>query len=565
MNKNQKPSLVQKYVPITKWLPKYNKAWLSKDIIAGFSVWALMVPEALGYATISGVPLQYGLYAAGIGLIIYAIFASSKHVITGPSSALAAISGAAVLSAGATGSAEAVSIVATISIIAGFLYLIMGVFKMGWISNFLAASVLTGFIFGIGIEVIVGQLGNLTGTTVTGSNAWTKIFSWLSGLPDLNKSTLIIGVGSLLLLLILRKLLSKVPGVLIILIVGIAVSTYFGLSDKGVEIIGEIPTGLPMFTLPSVSFILNNFSVILAGAIGIFMIAFSESIATARLYATKHNYQIDTNQEMLAQGFANTTSGLFQGISVAGSLSKSALNESSGTKSQMSSLVQGLLVFVTLLFLAPIFTNLPEVVLAAIVIYAVAFGLLNVKEMKRIYKYNRTEFWVAMMALFGVVTFGTLQGVLIGLIISLLVVVFRASKPSIPLLGKLASSDQYVNLENNPSAKAIPNVAIIRIDSALFFPNVEALSSRVQEITSNLNKKVKIVLIDMENVNYIDLEGSDMLIVISSKLLASDIELHLVNIKQSIHKYLLDTNVIKSIGKKNIHKDMVAAEKGFKI
>lgn len=240
---------------------------------------------------------------------------------------------------------EAVALVAAISVVAGLMYLIMGAFKLGWISNFLAASVLTGFIFGIGIDVIIGQLGKITGTTVSGDNAWSKLASWISSLPDLNTTTLLVGVSSILLLLSMHKFTPKIPGALVALVAGIAVSTYFSLSDEGVKIIGEVPTGLPTLVVPSMTFIVDNMSVIITGAIGVFMIALSESIATARLYATKHHYRIDNNQEMLAQGFANTASGMFQGISVAGSLSKSSLNDSSGAKSQMSLVSQDLLYF----------------------------------------------------------------------------------------------------------------------------------------------------------------------------------------------------------------------------
>jgi high affinity sulfate transporter 1 len=551
---------MNKFFPITTWLPKYKRSWLSKDIVAGLSVWALMVPQSLGYASISGVPVQYGLYAAAIGLIAYAIFATSKHVVTGPSSTIAAVSGAAALAVGTAGSSEAIAIVASVSILAGLMYIVLALFKMGWVSNFLAASVLTGFIFGIGIDVIIGQLGKITGTTVTGHSAWSKSWSWLTGLSDTNMATLAVGVGSLVLLYILHKFLPKIPGALVALIIGIGVSTYFNLSSEGVKIVGDVPTGLPSFALPSIDFFINNMPIILPAAIGVLMIALSESIATARLYATKHHYQVDINQEMLAQGVANTTAGLFQGISVAGSLSKSSLNDSSGAKSQVSSLAQGGFVLLTLLLLAPIFTNLPDAVLGAIVIIAVGYGLLNVKEMKRIYKYDRAEFWVAMVALFGVITFGTLQGVIIGLILSILVLIWLASKPSIPEVGKVPETGQYRNVVSHPNAKTIPGVVILKFESALFFANETALSNRIHEIVSEKGSELKIILLDMQSVNHIDLEGSDVLHEIISELSAENKSLHLVNMQSKIKKYLSKTGVIKAIGEKNIYINFKEAE-----
>ncbi len=230
------------------------------------------------------------------------------------------------------------TLVAAITFVTGLMYIVMAIFKMGWVSNFLAASVLTGFIFGIGIDVIIGQFGKITGYSVSGENAWYKLASWVSNLSSTNIATLMVGIGTIILLFLMHKFTPKIPGALVALIVGIAVSTYLGLSNEGVKIVGEVPTGLPSLVFPDFNFIMNNLTVIISSSVAVLMIALSESIATSRLYATKHHYQIDINQEMLAQGTANMSAGLFQGISVAGSLSKSSLNDSSGAKSQMSEL-----------------------------------------------------------------------------------------------------------------------------------------------------------------------------------------------------------------------------------
>ena len=450
------PGLLARYVPILHWLPRYNKAWLTGDMVAGLSVWALMVPQSLGFAAISGVPVQYGLYAAAIALIVYAVFGSSRHVVTGPTSTIAAVTGAAALSVAKAGSSEAIALVAVITMLAGILYIILSVLKMGWVSNFLAESVLVGFIFGIGIDVAVGQLKHVTGTHVSGANVWQKMAGWIESLPHTSMTTLAVGAVALVILFALKIYAPKVPGALVVLVLGIGASAALDLSAHGVAVVGKVPRGLPIPALPDISLITQNFGLILSGAIGVLLVGFSESLASARQYAAKYHYDVDINQEMLAQGMANLTSGFFQGINVAGSLSKSSVNDASGARSEMASLAQGVFVILTLLLLAPLFAALPEAVLGAIVIQAVVFGLMDVKAMKRVYRLNRTEFRVGTIALLGVLTFGTLQGVLIGLVLSLLVLVARSSKPDIPVLGRWPGTEVFHCLEENPESETYP-------------------------------------------------------------------------------------------------------------
>ena len=451
----KKTGLLARYVPILHWLPHYNKAWLTGDVVAGLSVWALMVPQCLGFAAICGVPVQYGLYAAAIALIVYAFFASSRHVVTGPSSTIAAVTGAAVLSVAKAGSSEAIALVAAITLLAGILYIILSVLRMGWVSNFLAESVLVGFVFGIGIDVAVGQLKHVTGTHVSGESVWQKLASLIMSLLQTSTTTLVVGVAALVILIMLKIYAPRVPGALVTLVLGIGASAIFDLSAHGVAVVGAVPRGLPIPALPEISLITKNFGLILSGAIGVLLVGFSESLAAARQYASKYHYDIDINQEMLAQGMANVTSGLFQGINVAGSLSKSSVNDASGAKSEVASLAQGVFVVLTLLFLAPLFADLPEAVLGAIVIQAVVFGLMDVKALKRIYRLNRSEFWVGIVALLGVLTFGTLQGVLTGLMLSLLVLIARSSRPDIPVLGRWPTPRSFIASTKTRTAKPI--------------------------------------------------------------------------------------------------------------
>ncbi|MGD9050597.1 MAG: sulfate permease [Desulfobacterales bacterium] len=555
--------MLARYVPIFQWLPHYNKSWLTGDIVAGLSVWALMVPQCLGFAAICGVPVQYGLYAAAIALIVYALFASSRHVVTGPSSTIAAVTGAAVLSVAKAGSSEAVALVAAITMLAGFLYIILSILRMGWVSNFLAESVLVGFVFGIGIDVAVGQLKHLTGTNVTGESVWQKLASWIGSLPQISTTTLVVGVVALVILFALKICAPRVPGALVTLVLGIAASAIFNLADQGVTVVGKVPRGLPIPVLPDIGLITKNFDLILTGAIGVLMVGFSESLAAARQYASKYHYDIDINQEMLAQGMANVSSGIFQGINVAGSLSKSSVNDVSGAKSEMASLAQGVFVLLTLLILAPLFADLPEAVLGAIVIQAVVTGLMDVKAMKRIYRLNRTEFWVGLIALLGVLTFGTLQGVLIGLFLSLLVLVARSSKPNIPVLGRSPGTDVFHSLDQYPDSETYPGLVIIRFDGPLYFATANALRDKVRAVTTDTDPPVTMVLIDMEGVNYLDLEGSDMLKEIAENMKSAGVEIHLTRVKHDVMEMLMQNGVDRTIGRDHIHSKVFEAVEWF--
>jgi high affinity sulfate transporter 1 len=560
---NEKPGLLARYVPILHWLPHYNKAWLSGDIVAGLSVWALMVPQCLGFAAICGVPVQYGLYAAAIALIVYAFFASSRHVVTGPSSTIAAVTGAAVLSVAKAGSSEAIALVAAITMLAGILYIILSVLRMGWVSNFLAESVLVGFVFGIGIDVAVGQLKHVTGTHVTGANVWQKLASWIASLPQTGTITLVVGVAALVILIVLKIYAPRVPGALLTLVLGIGASAIFDLSAQGVAVVGKVPRGLPIPALPDISLITKNFGLILSGAIGVLLVGFSESLAAARQYASKYHYDIDINQEMLAQGMANLGSGFFQGINVAGSLSKSSVNDASGAKSEMASLAQGVFVILTLLFLAPLFADLPEAVLGAIVIEAVVFGLMDVKALKRVYRLNRTEFWVGIIALLGVLTFGTLEGVLIGLVLSLLVLIGRSSRPEIPVLGRSPVTGVFHRLDENPDSETYPGLVIVRFDGPLYFANANALRDRIREVTTDVTPPVAMVLIDMEGVNYLDLEGCDMLNEITKNMKSIGVEIHLARVKHEVMKLLEKDGIDQIIGRDHIHNKVVEAAQLF--
>ena len=495
----------------------------------------------------------------GAGPDLFCHIHDSRQVTTGPSSSTAAVLGAAVLGVAAAGSDEAVALAASIVFVAGLLYIIMFLFRMGWIADFLSAAVLTGFIFGVGINVAVGELFKITGTEKSGSNTWQKAWAWITSLDEANMTTVIVGVLALALVFGVKFFAPKVPGALLAVILGIAATLLLGLGDMGVELVAPVPQGLPSFVLPDLALIMDNLALIVGAAVGLLLIGFSVTTAAVRDNANKHNFEVDINQEMLAQGMSNVASSLFQGIFDNASLSKSPINDEAGAKSQVSNLAQAAFIILTLLFLAPLFAYLPEAVLGAVIIEAVVMGMMDVGEMRRIRHVKRFEFITAMLALLGVMTFGILQGIFIGVVLSIIGLVAVSAYPYIPELGRKPGSDAFFDLEEHPEAETYPGLRIVRFDGGLFFVNAGALGDRLRDIRVEATDGLDGVILSMEGVNFIDTEGADVLKKIALAGEAYNIDLHLARVKPQVLAVLQRDDVVDVIGSDHIHHDIAAA------
>lgn len=552
------PRGAARWIPLLAWAPHYQGAWLRPDLLAGLAVAALVVPKSLGYAGIAGVPLQYGLYAAAAGALIYAIFGTSRQIATGPSSALAAVAAGAVLAAGASGE-EAVTMVASITFVTGVLFLILALFKLGWISQFLSKAVITGFLFGAGIQVAISELDGLTGTESEGSNSWQTLGSWISGAGDLDAVTLIVGVVALAVIFGLRFTAPKVPGALVLVVGGLAASALFDLPGRGVAVVGEVPAGLPSLVLPDLSYIVENSATIFAAALALLLIGFSQTAGDARSFASKHRYQVDIDQESFAQGMANAGSGLVQGIPVSASLSSSSLNDQSGAKTPLASLTTGTLVVLTLLVLAPLFTDLPKPVLSALIIEAVVMGMMDVTGMRRLYRVKRTDFWIAVAALVGVLSAGVLAGVIIGICLSLLWLVYVSSAPNMPVLGRVPGTEVFLSVADFPKCRTYPGLLVLGFDGGLFFVDSDALNDRLRGLVQQADPPYRVVVLDFEGINYMDSQGSQALGEIQAAVASHGAELRLVRVKPAVLRVLHADGVLQRVGRLNIHGTVYAA------
>ncbi|MGI9641143.1 MAG: SulP family inorganic anion transporter, partial [Acidimicrobiia bacterium] len=325
-------------------------------------------------------------------------------------------------------------------------------------------------------------------------------------------------------------------------------SVAFDLESRGVALIGDVPSGLPSLVLPDLEFITSNFTVIITAAVGLLLIGFSQTAGDARAFASKHRYRVDINQESAAQGWCNVGSGLVQGIPVSTSLSASSLNDTSGAKSQVASLTTGVVVVLTMLFLAPLFSDLPKAVLAALIIQAVVSGMMDVPEMQRLYRVLRVDFWIAIVALLGVLTAGVLAGVLIGVFLSLGYIIYLSASPEMPVLGRHRNSQAFRNVEEDPDTTTYPGVLVMRIDVSLYFANSEAPEDRLRVVTETADPPLRAIVLSFEGINFIDSQAADAIGKIVDLAHGRDIDIRLSRIKSRVQTVLDADGVIDRLG-----------------
>ena len=539
-------------VPIVGWIRSYERSWLRGDLIAGVAVAALVVPKNLGYAGIAGVPLQNGLYAAAAGAILYALFGTSRQISTGPSSGLAAVAASAVAVAGITATQDVASFVAAITLASGVLFLLLAVLRMGWIAQFLSRAVVTGFLFGAAIDVVIGELPKLTGTKATGSNPLQELWSWLGSLGDSSLVTVLVSVVALVVVFGVRVIAPKVPGALVLVVGGLLASWLFDLGSHGVALVGEVPRGLPTFQVPGTQVLSGHASTVAIAAVALVLIGFSQTAGDARTFAARHRYRIDINQESVAQGMANVGAGLFEGMPVSTSLSASSLNDHSGARTGLASLTTGAIVLATLLVLAPVFSVLPKPVLAALIIEAVVMGMMDVPEMRRLARVQRFDFWIAVAAIAATLLVGVLAGVIIGIGLSLIWLIFVATHPPMPVLAREPGTQVFRELDEHPGDEQFAGVTVLRLDGGLFFATADALEDRVREVALSAPGSTAIVL-DCGGMDFIDSQGSAKMSEILNLTRQAGVTLRLARLKPPVREVLERDGVLGRIGDDKIH------------
>jgi high affinity sulfate transporter 1 len=545
-----RPSGLRRYVPILTWLPAYDRSFLGFDLIAGATVWGLLVPEMIAYAGLAGLPPQAGLYTLLVSLAAYAIFGTSRHVVVAGTSAAAVLLASTVadLTPGNTGE-YATDAAALVLFVAG-LFLLAGFLQLGFIAQFLSRPVVEGFVFGLAIFVTVKQLPKLFGVEGGEGDTIRQLGHLLAHLGDTNGPTLAVGAGALVLLFAGERFFPRVPGGLLALVLGIAVSAAFDLSSHGVAIVGKVPSGLPSVGIPHPP--AAHIAPLIAGAAGMLLVIFSESLGAAQNFATKYGYEIDPNQELLALGVANAGSGFVRGLPVGGSLSQSAVNEGAGARSELSPLVATVLAIVTVLFLTPLFKNLPDAVLGALIIHAVSH-LWKISEFRMYRREQPVEFWIGLATLTGVVVIDVLPGLVIGVVSMVLLVVYQASRPHLSVLGRVQGvPGAFGDVGRHPDYERIPGLLLLRLEAPLFYANASLVARSIKRLAGSAEPPPKAIVLDFGPNANLDITSSETLDELVTTLRSAGIDFALAEVRRPVRDAARRSGVLAAIGEDRV-------------
>ncbi len=545
-----RPNLLLRYLPILGWLPKYERTWLRTDLIAGLTVVALLIPEGMAYAQIAGVPPQTAFYAAPIGLLAFAIFGSSRQLVVAVSAIIATMSYATVSLIVAPDTPEFILLTAALAVLAGLISVLAGLLKMGRVAQFFSESVMVGFITGLALTVMIKQVPKLLGIEGGHGNFWERLYDVIIHLPETHLATLITGILCLILLIALEHFFHKIPAALVALVFGIIISVVFGLEARGVEIVGEIPAGLVPPKWPAAG--LQNWWLLFPGALGLALVNFAEAIGPVRSFAAAHKYKVDPNQELVGLGAANFGAGLFQGFPIGSSLSKSAANDRAGAHSQMSGIIAAVVTVIVALFFTQFFYALPEAALGAIVIVAVS-GMVKLAKFKHLQRVRRSDFVLALVALLAVLTFETLEALLISVIVSLLALVLRASHPRLAVLGRVPNRLDFSDIRRHPENITIPGMLIVRPENGLFFANAAGIRETIiAEVTSGA-EPVKAVVLDLGATTDLDVPSADTLAELGEELHQRNVRLMLMRVIAPVRQMLEQAGAMKKIKPEDIY------------
>jgi SulP family sulfate permease len=557
----QASSRLERWFPIAAWLPKYDWGkYLTLDLIAAVSVAALLIPESMGYSTVAGVPVQIGLYAAPLALIGYAMFGGSRLLVFAAAGSVAAVSAGVVGNLSGGDQNTAVTLTAALALATGVMFVVAGLVRLGWITNFMSKAIMDGFITGMSIQIIVGQLGKLFGVSVADGNTFQKLWTAFSQIGEWNWTATVIGIGSLLLIFAIQRFLPKLPAAL----TAVAVSSVIvAVLNPDIDLVAKIPQGLPSFALPTGIDGSTWISLFVASAV-VILVGFSEGWGASANISKKTHDQLDTNQEFRAYGVGNIGAGLLGGMAVTGSLSKSAAGMAAGARTQMSNIFLALIVLLTLAFLAPLFQWLPETVLAAIVINAMS-GSASPRKLERLWRIDKVDFALGFITFFLVLALDLLPAMIAGIVFSIISVIYLISFPGRAVLGRVADTGDYEVRSwlygrrggtTDSKAKPVPGVIVYRFGAPLVFSNADAFKNTGEALLIKAGAEGSLphtVVVDFEEMPYVDATGAAAVAELFNYAQRYGVELSLARVHSGAHKLLQLAGVMEEIGEKRIY------------
>ncbi|BBC23756.1 SulP family inorganic anion transporter [Pseudanabaena sp. ABRG5-3] len=545
-----RPHGLARWLPIIAVLRNYKRAWLLQDLSAGLVLTAILIPAGMGYAEAAGLPAIYGLYATIVPLIAYAIFGPSRILVLGPDSALIPLISATVLPLAGGDPAKAIAIAGMLAILSGGMCIIAGIAKFGFITDLISKPIRYGYLNGIALSVIIGQMPKIFGLSITGNTIWDELITLVQHVHDgkTNSMALAIGSSCLFVILGLKHFAPKISGVLIAVVGAIIVSSLFDLSHQGVSVVGILPQGLPTWQIPNIAPV--KFDTLFSSALAIALVSFADMTLLSRTFAIRGGYKVDRNQELIALGIANISAGLFQGFSVSSSASRTPVAEAAGSKTQITGLVGTICIALVLLFAPMLLQNLPQAALSAVVISS-GIAIFEIAGTLRLYQLRRFEFGLSIVCFAGVAFLGVIQGIFIAVGLALLAFVWSAWRPHYAVLGRVDGIKGYHDVSRHPDARRIPGLVIFRWDAPLFFANAETFCERVMQSVVTAPTMTNWVLVAAEPVTDIDITAADAIAELDKTLCQAGIELCFAEMKGPTKDRLKRYGIFNTLGKEN--------------
>jgi sulfate permease, SulP family len=547
--------LLQRLAPVTENLRGYRGGTLRRDLLAGVTVAALALPASLAYAEIAGLSPVIGLYALLLPAVAYALFGSSRQVIVGPDGSIAALVGAAVIPLVADPGQRA-SLAALLALLVGAAFLGAWAARLGWIADYFSRPVLIGYLHGVAVVLIIGQLGKLLGLTMSAQTPPAQLIEIAREITDLSWITLAVGLASLAALLLIGWLLPKIPGPLIVVVLGIVASAAVGLASMGVAEVGQIPAGLPSLEVPDLR--LRDILTLLPAAVGIFFVAFTSEILTARSVAGRHGQHVHANTELAALGAVNLAAGISQGFPVGASSSRTSVNDQMGARSQLAGLLAVAVIMLVLLFLTGPIQYLPEATLGAVIVTA-ALGMIDLEAWRGLARVSRMEVSIAAITMAGVITVGVLRALLLAVALSVVDAVRRSAKPHDAVLGWVERLDRYADVRLHPTAKITPGVLVYRLDDRLFFANAHYVKGRIREAIAGAPAPVHWLVFDAEALNHVDATGVRTLTDLIDSLRKESITFVFARLHGYMSEHLTEAGVVDLVGEDHLYPTVHAA------
>ncbi|MBV8295267.1 MAG: sulfate permease [Acidimicrobiia bacterium] len=537
---------MRRWISVLDWLPHYRRADLPGDLMAGLTGAAVLVPQSMAYAQIAHLPPVVGLYASVVPLLVYAVLGRVPQLGVGPLASISILSAVGVAKLAPANTGQFVTLSATLAIVAGLVHLAIGLARLGFLIRFLSEPVMTGFLAGLGVLLIATQLGALTGTHIaaTSAKAYDVFRDWVNGVDAASLTTTALGVVSLAILLVARRW-RRFPAALALIVVTSIAAVVLGLDQHGVAVVGKVPSGLALPKNPISS--VHDLTVLLPTAFAITLISILEAMTLAQNFADEHGYEIDPNQEIAALGASNVAAGFFQGLVVTSAITRSTILDEAGARTQLSGVVSAVIVAVLVMFGTGLFRYIPICVLGAIVIVAV-LPFIKIGEARRVWRVQRADFWVMMLAFVGTLVLGLELGVVLAVATSITLIVYRICRPRIPELGRLPHTDAFVELARHPDAETFPGTAIVRVEAALYFSNADVVADRLRRLPSD-RPGLRTIVLDCSGVNHLDTTADHKLRKLVSRLHEQGVTLFLVNVDGGVRAVMDASGLADEVGK----------------